>query len=108
MSSSFAIQLNEKIRGAINDFRLIREVFCTVHEAQKLHNTANVIKIADDAFERLEHVEHDNFCGFIPLLNREVSTDLASNVRDLSVCHRYRAMTGDEHQVSSAYRRTVV
>src|SRR5258706_14717621 len=73
MSPPFTIEGNQEIGSAVNDFRLIREIFRAIDKPQHFNDASYLVKIANFSLNRLEDIKHHLFCRFISLLNRQLS-----------------------------------
>src|SRR5688572_4474431 len=90
-----AEQLDDEVREAVDDSRLLVEVGCAVDHAEHLDPLDDELEVADLALERRHEVDAGQPRGLVPLLHGQVRSELAA-MDDLATKDRAHAGEVDE------------
>src|SRR5438477_880198 len=100
-----AEQLDEQVGGAVRDLRLVAELGHGVDEAEQLDHPLDAVEVAEGFTDRRQHVQRDEPCRLLALLDTELASELADELRPAVL---ERPMPGDEQDVTDRDRADVV
>src|SRR3989441_7809735 len=92
-----AEHLDEQVRAAVDDLRLVAELGRAVHHAEQLHHAAHAVEAAELGLHHREQREPDRARVLVALFHAELGAELA--------LHRARALAGEKQQVAGAHRQ---
>src|SRR5690606_38603403 len=104
--AALAEDLDEEIRAAVDDFRLVLEVGHRVYHAEHLDDALHAVEAAELGAHHGEQVEPHAAGVLVALLDAEFAAHLA--LRQLSVLAGARTLAGEKQEIAGAYRVHIV
>ena len=104
MTTSLSKDLNQEVRGSVEDLGLLHKTFRRRHMPNDLHNARNAVQRPELLLGNRQCIQESKPGRFHPLLDRQITSKLTGK-RQLSVLHGKD--TGQKQETSDPDRRNV-